>query len=74
MPNPPGDPVEISRLSSALDRAAIRARVAVQRGDWGEAKEAATEAERLKGELASARRGPAASAARNVVGRVRVKG
>lgn len=71
-PAHPADPVEIARLSSALDRAAIRARVAVQRGDWGVAAAAATEAERLKAELDGARR--AAGGGANVPGRVRVKG
>jgi hypothetical protein len=74
MPNHPGDPIEIARLSSALDRAAIRARVAVQRGEWGDAAAAATEAQRLKGELANARRSASIGGPGNVVGRVSVKG
>ncbi len=68
---PSADATELARLSSALDRATIRAKVAVQRGDWALAREAAAAAEEAKAALEAARRPALAT---NVVGRRRVNG
>lgn len=65
------NPVEVSRLESALERAATRARLATQAGRWSEAEAACREAEGLREQLGAARRPRAAT---NIVGRPRVRG